>query len=50
MGKSVSKASGPSLRASLLVETASGDTPVKTPGMGKSGLNISRTSGGGLSL
>lgn len=36
--------------ASPVVETASGDTPVKTPSMGKAGLNISRTSGGGLSM
>ncbi|HIA2963220.1 TPA: hypothetical protein ACWP2F_004841 [Escherichia coli] len=36
--------------AAPVVETASGDTPVKTPGMGKAGLNISRTSGGGLSM
>ncbi|EIK6960265.1 hypothetical protein LKD88_004062 [Escherichia coli] len=36
--------------ASPVVETASGDTPVKTPSMGKAGLNVGRTSGGGLSM
>lgn len=35
--------------ASPVVETQS-DTPVKTPSMGKAGLNVGRTSGGGLSM
>lgn len=35
--------------AAPVVETQN-DTPVKTPSMGKAGLNISRTSGGGLSM